>query len=200
MHTYNDLYQTCDEVLTAFVNQSPRLRNIDVYKHVKGKTSAKIDAALYELIEKKCIIKENRLEQPAFNLIGHGQYVYDMGGFKEYLKELNRKEELKNLLDDYSLKTSQSVIDTNSLVGQNVKTQELLTKYALTIAFFAALFPAITLVKDILRPQQLIDKDTQQIMKKQQESIQHLQQSLDTLNLSIKNLKTVSYKIDTTKK
>jgi hypothetical protein len=74
-----------------------------------------------------------------------------------------------------------------------------LTKYALTIAFFAALFPAITLVKEFLRPQQLIDKGTQLILKKQQESIQHLQQNLDSINASLKNLKTISYKIDTTK-
>ena len=100
---------------------------------------------------------------------------------------------------DLQLKTSQSVIETNNLVGQNVRTQERLTKYALTIALFAALFPAITLVKDILRPQQLIDKDTQQIMKDQRAAINNLRQSLDSLNFSLKNSKTPLYKIDTTK-
>ncbi len=155
MYTHNDLYQTCDDVLKAFVTVSPRLLNIDVYKHVKGKSAAQIDAALYELVEKKCIIKENRYDKEAFNLIGFGQYVYDLGGFNWYLNELNRKEELKELLDEYSLKTSQSVIDTNALVGQNVSTQERLTKYALTIAVIAAAVPLFALLKEIYYPHNL---------------------------------------------
>lgn len=199
MYTYNDLFQTCDEALKAFVTVSPRLRNIDVYKHVKGKTAAQIDAALYELIEKKCIIKENRFDEKAFNLVGHGQYVHDIGGFQEYLKELNRKEELKELLDDYSLKASQSVIDTNALVGQNVRTQERLTIFALIIAGIAAAVPLLTLVKDTVSPAQPIDKETKSLIKNTQATIDSLRQSLDSVSALLKNSKTISYYGDTTK-
>jgi hypothetical protein len=200
MHDYTIVFQICDKVLALFTDNNPRIDQVTIYLSVKGYNDSQILIAIKELCELKCISKDENASSNYYTIQSKGLHIKSNGGFRQYLNELNRKEELKQLLDDYSLKTNQSVIDTNKLVGQNVKTQERLTKYALTIAFFAALFPAITLVKDILQPQQLIDKDTQQTMKKQQESIQRLQQSLDSLNLSIKNLKTISYKIDTTKK
>ena len=201
MYTYNDLYKCCDTLLELFTSNTPRLDQISIRDEASkyGFNASQSLAAITELIDKECLKKDDFASSNWYIIKAKGLYIKENGGFKEYLKELNRQDELKKLLDEYSIRTSQSVIDTNALVGQNVKTQERLTKYALTIAFFAALFPAITLVKDILRPQQLIDKDTQQTMKKQQESIQRLQQSLDTLNLSIKNLKTVSYKIEAAK-
>ena len=152
MYTYNNLYQTCDDVLTVLVTINQRLRNVDIYKHVKERPAPLIEAALSELVEKNCIIKETNAVEKVFTLVGLGQHVYDTGGFKEYLKELNRQEEFKKLLDEYSLKTSQSVIDTNALVGQNVRTQERLTIFALIIAGIAAAMPLLTLVKDIVSP------------------------------------------------
>lgn len=198
MYTYNELYQLCDRILDLFVNLKPHLTDGEIYEKLKDKSLSEILSALQELVTQKCVIKEHTYAVNSYSLLGFGRHIFENGGFTEHLKELNRKEELKELVDQYSIQTNQSVIDTNRLVGQNVKTQERLTKYALTIAFFAALFPAISLVKDILQPQQLIDKNTQQIMKNQQAAIDSLRQSLDSVNYSLKNLKTISYFKDTT--
>jgi hypothetical protein len=160
--------------------------------HIPNTSSSLALSALYQLVSDNFIIKESSGLSTYFVINGQGFNLKNKGGYEPYLKELKAKYELQDNVNT-------SVIDTNDLVRQNVRTQQRLTKYALTIAFFAALFPAITLVKEFLRPQQLIDKGTQLILKKQQESIQHLQQNLDSINASLKNLKTISYKIDTTK-
>jgi hypothetical protein len=198
MYTYNELYQTCDRILELFVNLRPRLTDAEIYQTLKDKPLAEIISALQELVTQKCVIKENTYAENAYSLLGFGRHIFENGGLQEHLKELNRQEEFKQLLDEYSLKTSQSVIDTNALVGQNVKTQERLTKYALTIAVIAAVVPATTLVKDILRPTQLIDTEKSLILK-QQVAIDSLRQSLNSVNSSLKQLKTISYKMDTTK-
>jgi hypothetical protein len=199
MYTYNDLYKCCDAVLGLFTEKEPRLDQLSIRDSVDFTASQSL-AAIIELIDKDCLKKDDFASSNWYIIKAKGLYIKEIGGFKEYLKELNRQDELKKLLDDYSLRTSQSVIDTNALVGQNVRTQERLTKFALLIAVIAAVVPLITLLKDTLCPKPTIDKATISIIKSTQATIDSLKQSLDSINVSLKNSKNVSYKINTTKK
>jgi|SRR5579875_563645 len=193
MYTYNDLYQTCDRILELFVTLRPRLTDGEIYKELKTKTLSEIISALQELDVQKCITKEKTYAENAYSLLGFGRQVFDKGGFKEYLKELNRKEELKELIDQSVLQTNKSVVDTNKTVQKNATTQERLTTFALIIAGIGAIVPLITLIKDTMQPTQLIDTETKQIMKAQQKSIDSLEQSLKSIENILKGQKNASY-------
>lgn len=192
MYDYNELYETCDKVLAKFSTSKARLKLSELDRTIEGKDPSFVLSAIYQLVADRFLEQYKIHDEPDFLITGQGMSMKIKGGYRPYLIELKTKSELQESVNT-------SVVDTNDLVKKNVRTQQRLTVFALIIAGIAAISPTITLVKDFLSPQQLIDKDTKLQMKNTQATIHSLRQNLDSINVSLKNLKTISYKIDTTK-
>ena len=193
MFDYNYLYQTCDKVLELFSENRTRIAQTELTSSISNTSASLALSAIYQLESDNFLSRDQNASSIYFIISGQGFNLKIKGGYKPYLKELDEQHNLKNSVD-------KSVIKTNSIVEKNVSTQERLTIFALIVAGIAATVPLITLLKDTLLPKPTIDTETKSLIKNTQATIDSLKQSLDSLNVSLKNSKNVSYKIDTTKK
>jgi hypothetical protein len=193
MYDYNELYKTCDSVLEKFSEKQTRIEQSEITHNIPNATPSLVLSAIYQLILDNFLLKDSNTVNVFIAITGQGFNLKLKGGYKPYLLELKSKSQLQDSVNT-------SVINTNNLVGQNVRTQERLTIFALIIASIAAAVPLITLLKDTLLPKPTIDTETISLIKNTQATIHSLKQSLDSLNVSLKNSKNVSYKINTAKK
>ncbi len=124
----------CDIVLALFINRETRLTEDDIHTSLKDRNFRNLRTAIQQLVTDGCIEPDTVASGHWYLLKGKGSDIFEMGGYKEYLKELNRKNEIKEILDQYQLDTSKSVIKTNDIVQGNVKSQERLYKLTLLVA------------------------------------------------------------------
>src|ERR1035437_2735325 len=147
MEVYESPYPTCDKILDLFTEQNPHLEHYEILRELGLNTQNQGDT----VFAMSKLRKDNHLEEYApsrFKLGGDAITFRNQGGYKGLIERRNkleekeiRKEEIKEMLDEYTLKANKSVIktnksvsDTNIIQQRNIKLNEKLFWITLAIA------------------------------------------------------------------
>ena len=194
MYDYIEPYKTCDDILNLFsAEKSQGLDHADIQSRLgfSNHNQGYVANAITKLISDGRLLQYGA-DDRYFKLGGDTLIFKDNGGYKEDLKNQKRNYELKELLDQTTLKVSDSVIKTNDLVQANTKKQENLTRAALYIAGFSAIVSLAGLAKEYVlksdKSQTIKLPTRDSIFQKTSQRIDTLTQTLYRIDYSIKAL------------
>lgn len=131
---YNETLQMADKILFELVD----VNNLSAYSHsyVNGRFSINnqtpestyVLSALRRLSDDGYFEKKDGSSE-SFHINGKTLDFKNSGGYKELIKAEKRKAELKGVIEELGLKSTQSVIDTNTSIQKlNTKTDTFYTK------------------------------------------------------------------------
>ena len=179
MPVYLPIHKECDRVLSESLSEG-RISDLTLSSIPKGQYKSNVFSTLKEL---------GLIFEPStgiYNLTDKGRQITETGGIKAEFERLNERERKEELALQLGIKTSESVIDTNesvkttnqsvqalnTLVGNNIDTQNNIAKRAVLVAVFSTIISFFSLLKEC--------KSDNKTLKLDQGSIQSILDSLQT--------------------